>query len=133
MPMADYKLINGRAPASAKNRGNGVSRHSRVGQGQSQKPTQGIPIHVDGNQDELSNADPDLTLAELELKLLAESHDVHTGPVSSRHFGDGGNASVASRMSEVERTRARPVKPHEVILTKELEASCRLPGFVLIQ
>ena len=125
--MADYKLVNGRVsrtpPANARNRG--ASRHSIGRQDRSQKPTQGIPIHVDGNRDELSNVDPDLTLAELELKLLAESSDKSRGPVSGKHIaiiGDGGQTSVVTTMStEVGGSRARPVKPHEVILSSELE------------
>lgn len=132
--MADYKLINGRVPSpSAKIAGNGASRNSSGGQGRSQKPTQGIPIHVDGNRDELSYVDPDLALAELELTLSAERHDVPTRPVSSRHIEDGRKACVVPTMSGVGQTRARPVKPHEVILTNELEMFHRLIGFVLIQ
>ncbi|KAK7094900.1 serine-rich adhesin for platelets-like isoform X2 [Littorina saxatilis] len=124
--MADYKSINGRAtnrpPASAKSRDKTAAR-SGSGNKRTTTNRQGgpeIPIHVDGNRDELTNVDPERTLAELDLQCLGESHERSSTsrPASSNKRVASGRRSadvvaVATRMAETDGTRARPIKPHE--------------------
>ena len=114
--MADYKLINGRVsrslPSSAKSLSSGAGRPKSRGQIKSGKSAHGIPIHVDGSRDELSDVDPDLTLAELEL--LGEAQDATMGQGSAT-TESWGRTAAPSRMSDTDRSRARPIKPHEVI------------------
>ncbi|KAK7496999.1 hypothetical protein BaRGS_00011735 [Batillaria attramentaria] len=124
--MADYKFTNGGSVSTAQPAG--TNNPSTIGAtttpkrivnahtGGAGKPRGVKHSHDDRNRDDLSDADPDLTLAELELRLFGEGHDLPTnrsgGGDSSKSVGPG-QRKLESGMSSVDKHRGRPIKPHE--------------------